>query len=88
MKHNIYALLDQHGPFRTRSHPLARRIFSPEAREWLAELGKSGLVTKYRVTRNQVFELLAVRSYAEAQALLKDPAAKATVERRAYALLG
>lgn len=88
VKNNIYALLDQHGPFRTRSHPLARRIFSPEARAWLAELKAGGLVTKYRVTRNQIFELLKVRSFAEARALLQDPVARVAAERRAYALLG
>ncbi|MEW6594646.1 MAG: hypothetical protein AB1413_07235 [Thermodesulfobacteriota bacterium] len=87
-KNNIYALLDQHGPFRTRSHPPARRVFSREARGWLKELKKSGLATKYRVTRNQVFEILNVRSTAGIRALLDDPAARAAVERRAYALLG
>ncbi len=87
-KNNIYALLDQHGPFRTRNHPPGGRFFSREARGWLAEIKKSGLATKYRVTRNQVFDILQVRSLGEIQALLGNPAAKAAVERRAYALLG
>lgn len=88
VKNNIYALLDQQGPFCTRSSPPAGRVFSREARQWLAELKGSGLATKYRVTRNQVFEILQVHSVAEVQALLKNPGAKITVERRAYALLG
>lgn len=85
---NIFAMLDQHGPFRVLADPASGRIFSPESRLWLKELKAAGLVAKYRVSRNQMFELLGVRSLAEIRELIHDPERRAAAEKRAYTLLG
>ena len=85
---NIFALLDQNGPFRVDDEPEGGCLFSPRSRRRLQELKKSGLVSKYRVTRNQIFELLGVRSFAGIQDLLNQPEQRRIVEKRAYMLLG
>lgn len=87
-KKNIFAMLDQHGPFRVLAEPPSGRIFSPESRRWLKELKAAGLVAKYRVSRNQMFELLGVRSLAGIRELIHDPERRAAAEKRAYTLLG
>ncbi|MFH7320225.1 hypothetical protein ACHHRT_06350 [Desulfurivibrio sp. D14AmB] len=85
---NIFALLDQEGPFRVEAEPDGPRLFSPRSRQWLRDLQAAGLVAKYRVTRNQLFELLGIRGFDEISALLADPERRAVVEQRAYTLLG
>jgi hypothetical protein len=85
---NIFALLDQNGPFRVDDEPEGGRLFSPRSRRRLQELKKNGLVSKYRVIRNQIFELLGVRSFAGIQDLLDRPEQRPIVEKRAYMLLG
>ena len=85
---NIFALLDQEGPFRVRESPESELLFSPHSRQRMMELKERGLVSKYRVTRNQLFELLGVRSFAAVKELLKDPQRRAAAEERAYMLLG
>lgn len=87
-KKNLFAMLDQHGPFRVLSEPPLGRIFAPESRCWLKELKEAGLIAKYRVTRNQLFELLGVASLAEIRELIHDPARRAAAEKRAYTLFG
>jgi len=84
----IYALLDQEGPFSTADTPPGSALFSPLARKRAAELRQKNLVTKYRATRNQIFELLNVRTYQEIQALIKDTEKRQAADRRAYLLLG
>ncbi len=84
----IYALLDQEGPFSTAEMPPGSALFSPLARKRAAELRQKNLVTKYRATRNQIFELLNVRTYQEIQALIKDTEKRQAADRRAYLLLG
>jgi hypothetical protein len=84
----IYALLDQNGPFATAAAPPGISLFSTLSRSRAAELRQNNLVTKYRATRNQVFELLDVNSYAEIQLLIKDREKRQAADRRAYLLLG
>lgn len=84
----IYALLDQDGPFATAEKPPGTALFSPLARKRATELRRKNLVTKYRATRNQIFELLNVRTYQEIQALIKDSEKRKAADRRAYLLLG
>jgi len=84
----IYALLDQEGPFATADTPPGISLFSPLSRQRAAELRQKNLVTNYRATRNQIFELLNVNSYAEIQLLLNDKERKRESDRRAYLLLG
>ncbi|KPK00682.1 MAG: hypothetical protein AMJ60_00020 [Desulfobacterales bacterium SG8_35] len=84
----IYALLDQGGPFATADTPPGLSLFSPLSRHRASELRQKNLVTKYRATRNQIFELLNVNTYAEIQLLIKDRERRQEADRRAYLLLG
>lgn len=88
MKNSMYALLEQQGPFVTGTSALSTGPFSKDARKMTAMLKQDGLVTKYRVLRNQVFDFLNVASLREIQLLLKDPARRRETGRRGYALLG
>jgi hypothetical protein len=84
----IYSLLEQTGPFATADTPPGFRVFSPESRQRAKCLREKDLVTKYRATRNQIFEFLDVSSFAEIQELIEDKVRRKLVEQRAYKLLG
>jgi len=84
----IYALLDQEGPFATADNPPGISLFNSLSRLRASELRQNNLVTKYRATRNQVFELLNVNSYTDIQKLINNKEARKTADRRAYVLLG
>jgi hypothetical protein len=84
----IYALLDQSGPFATADAPPGISLFSPLSRKRASELRRKNLVTKYRATRNQIFELLNVNSYTEIKLLIEDKERRQETDRRAYMLLG
>lgn len=84
----IYSLLDQTGPFATAETPPGFRVFSSESRQRAKCLREKELVTKYRATRNQIFEFLDVNSFAEIQGLNDDKEKHARIEKRAYKLLG
>ena len=84
----IYSLLEQTGPFATADVPPGFRVFSNEARQRARCLREKELVTKYRATRNQIFEFLNVKSFAEIQALIDDKGKRNQVDQRAYKLLG
>jgi hypothetical protein len=84
----IYALLDQSGPFATADTPPGFTLFSPTSRAKASELRRKNLITKYRATRNQIFELLNVKSYEEIQSLIRDKERRQETGRRAYVLLG
>jgi len=83
----IYALLDQNGPFATADSPPGISLFNPLSRERAAQLRRNNLITKYRATRNQIFELLDVNSYAEIILLIQDKERRKDADRRAYMLL-
>ncbi|MDF1614079.1 hypothetical protein [Desulfurivibrio dismutans] len=85
---NIFALLDQEGPFRVEESVREERLLAGSSRRRFTELQRRGLLSKYRVTRNQLFELLQIRSFAEIPDLLTDPPRRRAVEKRAYQLLG
>src|SRR5210317_246408 len=84
----IYSLLEQTGPFASADTPPGFRVFSAESRQRAKCLREKELVTKYRATRNQIFEFLDVRSFSEIQGLLNDREKRLQVEKRAYKLLG
>jgi len=88
-QNNMLLLLDQSGPFATPAslQPLGS-IFSRQARAMASQLGRGELSTKYRVIRNQIFEFLNVRSFAEIQHLLHDRNRRQEIDHRAYMLLG
>ena len=85
---NIFSLLDRTGPFATGERPPVLASFSPEARLFARGLVEAGMATRYRILRNQIFEFLDVRSFAEIPAIINDPARRKLVNERAYRLLG
>jgi len=87
-KDNIFSLLDQNGPFATRDEPPATVSFSPEARSFVSSLQEYGMITKYRLLRNQILEFLDVKSFQELTPLVADRQRRAAVSERAYSLLG
>lgn len=87
-KDNIFTILDESGPFATGDAPPLYPSFSGEVKEWAKELYASGMATKYRIIRNQMFELLDVRSFADIKNLVNDHKRREDVNRRAYRLLG
>jgi hypothetical protein len=84
----IYSLLEQTGPFASADTPPGFRVFSTESRQRAKCFRDKELVTKYRATRNQIFEFLDVRSFSEIQGLSGDSEKIQHIERRAYKLLG
>ena len=84
----IYSLLEQTGPFATADTPPGFKVFSAESRHRSKCLREKGLVTKYRATRNQIFEFLDVNSFTEIQSLLDNRAKRQATGLRAYRLLG
>ncbi|HIJ79530.1 MAG: hypothetical protein OEY01_12005 [Desulfobulbaceae bacterium] len=85
---SIYTLLDQAGPFATGTHSPDLRSFSKMARVFAAGVSAAEMATKYRIVRNQLFEFLDVRSFAEIATLIDNPVRRQEVNRRAYRLLG
>ena len=85
---NIYSLLAQTGPFAIGSHPPDLNPFSREGRVFASGVSAANMATKYRTVRNQLFEFLDVRSFAEIDELVNDPVRRQAVNRRAYGLLG
>ena len=84
----IFTILDQDGPFASRDNAPPGSPFSKEARTMAAALSKQKQQTKYRVIRNQIFDLLDVHSFAEINALIANTEKRKRVTNRAYALLG
>lgn len=87
-RENTFSLLDQTGPFATGDAPPDNMHFSPQSRKWSSQIRQGGLTTKYRVIRNQIFEFLDLRSFADVERLLKDPQGRRRVNQRAYTLVG
>jgi len=86
-KDNIFSLLLQDGPFAVTSRPPSLAPFNDATKSWARTLRDHHLTTIYRVMRNQIHELLQVRSLTEIPPLLKDPARRAEATHRAYRLL-
>ena len=84
----IYSLLEQTGPFATADTPPGFKVFSAESRQRSKWFREKDLFTKYRATRNQIFEFLDVRSFSEIQSLLSDREKRQAADKRAYRLLG
>ncbi len=84
----MFTILDQDGPFICQDHSPITSSFSPEARQMVNRIVQQKQQTKYRVIRNQVFDLLNVHSYAEISKLILDKKRRQQVSYRAYSLLG
>lgn len=86
-KDTVFKVLDQHGPFATTDNVSFRRMFSAANRERVMHLKKSRLLNRYLTTRNQIFEMLDVRSFDEIQQLIGDAQGRKEASRRAHRLL-
>ncbi len=84
----MFSLLDQKGAFATLADPLPKRLFSPAGRARIKLLKDSNELTKYRILRNQVFDLLDIDSFAEIHELIHNKERRKIVSRRAYGLIG
>ena len=84
---NTYNLLLQSGPFATGDQPPTTSLFSAASRKWCRALREHRGATTFRVIRNQILELLDLRSLAEIKPLLANPEKREQVTRRAYQLL-
>jgi len=86
-ENTIYSLLEQTGPFATADSPPGYRVFSAESRRRARCLRDKEMVTKYRATRNQIFEFLEVGSFSAIHNLIKAKEDHQRINRRAYRLL-
>ena len=84
----MFTLLEQDGPFSSCNNAPTPRIFTAEARLMVRRIREQKQQTKYRVIRNQIFDLLDVNSYAEVTALIRDEKKRQEVSCKAYGLLG
>lgn len=85
---NIFYLIRQEGIFATGDTAPDIRPFSPEARAFVRRVREQGLATKYRIIRNQIFEILGIRSFAEIRKLIGDAERRRATVERAYLLIG
>ena len=83
----MFSILLQDGPF-TTTDDLDITPFSQMGRGTALSLVKHGEQTKYRVLRNQIFDLLDVGSYDEIRALINNVESRKVVSAKAYRLLG
>lgn len=83
-----FAILSQKGPFATLNDPPQVKTFSDASRIWTRNLLRNRMATRYRAIRNQIFDILNIKSYSEIQALIKDTKSRSEISKRAYLLLG
>lgn len=86
-KDTIFKLLDQSGPFATCDNVQDQRMFSSFSRSQVKILQKEKLYNRYLLTRNQIFQLLNVSSFAEIKRLINDKERREATTCRAYGLL-
>ena len=85
----MFTLLDQNGPFASGdSAPNGRDLFSTAGRTFAKKISANLQHTKYRIVRNQVFDLLNVRSFTALNGLLSDKSKQTESTEIAYRLLG
>ncbi|MEN8258706.1 MAG: hypothetical protein ABFS09_12660 [Thermodesulfobacteriota bacterium] len=88
LSETMFSLLDQKGAFASPARPLANRLFSGASRSIVKLLKKNNELTKHRILRNQVFDLLGVSSFTEVEDLIHHSERRRAVSRRAYGLIG
>lgn len=85
----MFTLLDQAGPFTTLlAAPPMDSVFSDEGRSMVRKIREGRQQTKYRVIRNQIFDLLDVRSFEEINHLIFDSGKRSLTTEKAYRMLG
>ncbi|WP_310599703.1 hypothetical protein [Desulfobulbus sp.] len=88
-QHSVFAAMLQDGPFAIGDTLLLAHPFSHETKQWVQGIrGNLLLKTKYRLVRNQVFDLLDVRNFDEILALVHDRRLRLKAAERAYLLIG
>ncbi len=87
-KGTIFSLLDQRGPFGVAPVVPGVQPFRRQTKAWVDQLHRDGLLTTYRVARNQIFDFLNITSFGEIGALTNNPGRRRAVRERAYLLLG
>lgn len=79
----------QDGPFAVGDAPPLLHPFSRETKQWVRNIRENQLPkTKYRLVRNQVFDLLGVRNFDEILTLIHDRRLRIKAAERAYLLIG
>ncbi len=86
-KDTVFKLLDQNGPFAVEETVSKSVRFSPLIRNQVVCLKQANLCSRYRITRNQIFEFLNVGSFADIDRLIADEDCRRAASRRAYLLL-
>jgi len=82
-----FAILSQNGPFATLERAPQVKLSSDFSKKWTKSLINSNMVTRYRAIRNQVFEILNVKSFYDIRTLMADTKRKQEISKRAYLLL-
>ena len=86
---SVFSAMLQNGPFAIlESSPLAEHTFSKTSKAWVTSL-KSDLLmkTKYRLVRNQIFDLLGINCFDEILHLIHVPAHRQRAIDRSHLLL-
>ncbi len=84
----MFSLLDQGGPFATPTLVPPVSIFSPASRRMAGKVRQTAQHTKYRVIRNQIFDLLQIDSFADLHKMAGNNQLRQEVSRTAYRMLG
>ncbi len=85
---SILTLLRQDGPFATNDDPPEAAVFSKSSKNFAARLRSEGLVTRYRILRDQVCGLLGATKIADVHRISKDPDVRESLEKRTCLMLG
>ncbi|WP_020561062.1 hypothetical protein [Thiofilum flexile] len=86
---SIFIAMKQEGPFAVQDHIGFEQLFSEHNRRWAKAFRQDQpIATKYRVVRDQIFDLLQIESFHEVPKLLADTELRARRSERAYQLLG
>jgi len=88
IRNNIFALLEQSGPFATGDTPPSPDTFSRDIKKFVHSLAEERLQTKYRITRNQIFEFLDIKRFSDIQLLISNRKHLTDIRKRGYMLLG
>ncbi len=86
---SVFTSLQQHGPLAVEESVSVSGSFSVHTRSWVRNLCRERInTTKYRALRSQIFEFLAITSFAQLTDLLKQPNEQILRSQRACVLLG
>lgn len=86
---SIFIAMKQDGPFAVRDQICFEHPFSDQNRIWAKTFRQDRpIASKYRVVRDQIFDLLQIESFDEIPALLSNNELRIQRSNRAYQLLG